>query len=646
MNIGSKIVYCILTILAALAFWFLPFNNHDFTYYLIVRDWMSGESFLQSVLFAFFILPIVAFLLCPLTSSKGMSIIMSIAMLVPALYAFIESEEATLPIIVYTILVSLGVLTTIILNVGYTPEEENSLQKKLPEERSYDDAKLEGILKNPESYHPEFIAKCQRELEIRNASKSLIEKVTEFDDTKIEEILSNTDIYSLALIYSCKQEQQRRKNLKAEELKKQAEEQRRIFEQQEKERKKRRAAWWNKWKIYVIIFSTISFIYFGNLFTNINLIKQYNYFYDRIVVQKKTSDIDSTTITTIKSICDRVIQKPFIAKKHKGNAYHLKSYLNEDSVNLSPNAELLSKAMEFKSPLATAEIAMQVLLGDGGTCNEDDRNSAIKTLQNLNTLEADIILAAFEFVWTDYSKAYEILSKHINKSKTKFKTDRYIMEYDESDCLTTIGYNMLGVIYYYGFDIVDQSVEKAKYYLNYNHLLNNLSNSELADYKPSTHDSYFYRIHAQVYEIIGDLLFLGYTHDKYKNKYLDKNFILNFTYGSYNFYSAANYIAPLFLDYIEDKIGIIENIYKAKNKRYNVFHDYSSEKYHYLLNRGNWGIEFTRNNLEKNRSVCIGQFYDPRGSHYLYKSYEKTGLFLTINEDLTNDTYNVELTYF
>ncbi|MBR5856171.1 MAG: hypothetical protein IKY70_02730 [Bacteroidales bacterium] len=591
---------------------------------------------MQNVFFAYLILPIIAFILCPLSSSKGMSILMSLAMLCPALYDFISSESADLPTVAYTIFVVLGLLSTLILNAGKQSEE------KEPEERHYNDSKLKEILQNPESYHPEFVAKCKKELEIREESKSLAEKVIQFDDVKIEEILSNTATYSLALAYCCKQEKDRRNALKAEELKKQEEEQRRLYEQQERERQEKIVAWWRKWKIHIILISIITFAILGNLIANRLLIYQYRPFYDKIVVQKNHHDIDSTTISQIEAICDKVIEKPLISKIHKGNVYHLKSYLGASNISLMPDEELLSKAKDFKSPLAIAEAAIPLLF-DNSSYNENDKNKTIEMLQKLNTVEADIILAAYEFLDYNYSKAYEILMKNIKKSTNRFKTDNLPMAYDESYCLTTLGYNILGILHYIGVDDIELSVTKAKHYLCYNSLIEKYSDAELANYLPKTEVPYFYRIRAQVYDIIGDLLFMGYANEKYTYRY--DNLVLNLICGSFHFYSAADHIAPFYIEELEDKIKITENIHNAKIKRYRGLHGSRSKDFKYHLNRNDWGVEFTERRSEQIKSVAIGQFYNSSNS-YSYDSYDKRGLFMVIEENLINDTYNVELKYF
>lgn len=466
---------------------------------------------------------------------------------------------------------------------------------------------------------------------------------SKLDDAVINHVLSNPETYSVSFVDYCKKEKSRRQALSVKDGNKLNDFEKIINEQPENERRDKLMVWWRKWKLCVIACGVVILAILGNTYSNRKVIQQYHNYYDVIVVQKKQFNADSSTIAMIESACDNVIDKMLISRKHKGNAYHLKAYLKGNGSK--PDADLLYQAKELNSPLAIVETAMQIMFEIGDFFTVDDVKRAIEKLDDLNTVEADIILAANEFMKSNYNAAYELLSKNIKTSTLRFKTDHHYMEYDESDCITTLGYNMLGILYYYGNGGAKQSAKLAKHYLNYNGLMKSFSADELADYKPTVRYSYFNSIIAETYNIIGDFLFMAHNHYMYRKTYASDDYVLKYICGSYNFYSAASHLDSDVIG-LTDKLGITGKIYERCSKRNSGWRTKSYSGNYYILDNKNWGIGFTANKSEEIKYLTIGQFVRSNARSRLYESYKRRGTCLLVEDDLAKDTYKVYLKTF
>ena len=512
--------------------------------------------------------------------------------------------------------------------------------------RGCTDDKLDEIIRDGGMYHPAVLQRCQEEREIRAKSKALEDKVVLFDDVKIQEVLSNQALYSPELAYCCEQEKARRERIRIEEEQKKIQEQLRINQQLEEARKMRISAWWKKWGMFVYVPCAILVVVLGIRSYNQNYISQYIDLYDQIVVQKR-QDLDKSLIAMVEPICDNVIKNVVFADKHKGNAYHLKSYVNGNCIREVADPDLLYKAKELKSPLAIVETASMVMFEVGDFFTKEDVDWAHESLKKLDIVEADIILAASYFLNNRYEDAYELLSHNIRKATGRFKKDNRPMEYDESSCITTLGYNMLGVMYYYGRG-VEHSLSKARHYLNYNSLMATMSDQKLAKYKPSSRYGYFSEIVSLAYQAMGDLLLTGYYHEKHKYYRGRDNCELNNICASFNFYTAAESLSGYVLgsaDGLEDKLEIVKKIYKSR-ERGSTWYVRGNDEYYYRINN-NFGVELSKDCSKLIRKVSIGPMYRTRNREKPYDDfYIKRGNCLVAEENLETDSYNVEIKTF
>lgn len=112
--------------------------------------------------------------------------------------------------------------------------------------RLYDDAKLAEIAGSEGIYNSQLVQQCRHEIEVRNKSNVLYEKIKELDDNRINEIIENSGAYSEEFVYGCERERSLR-----EEVRKQNERIR--WEKEYEEKRERRSKWWKKWGALVIM---------------------------------------------------------------------------------------------------------------------------------------------------------------------------------------------------------------------------------------------------------------------------------------------------------------------------------------------------------------------------------------------------------
>lgn len=108
----------------------------------------------------------------------------------------------------------------------------NTSKEALNNVRLYDAAKLAEIAGSEGIYNSELVLQCRHELEIRNNSEALYEKIKELDDNRINEIIGNSIAYSEEFVYGCERE----KALRIETRK-----------QEEIQKKEANKKWWKKW---------------------------------------------------------------------------------------------------------------------------------------------------------------------------------------------------------------------------------------------------------------------------------------------------------------------------------------------------------------------------------------------------------------
>ena len=517
--------------------------------------------------------------------------------------------------------------------------------------RSFDDSKLEMIVANEDGvYNNDLIEVCKRELEIRSASEQFLEEVSHYDDAKLDSVLFNPSMFSEEVVFCCQQEKSRRKALKLEEEARNEEERKRIEAEMMKERMERLLAWWKKWRVYVIAAFVTVVALLINRGLNKSRVEEFIDYYQKIVVDKGNDiDLNSLNIETIDSICDRVINKPFIAKKHKGNAYHLKSYITDNKVCMQPDSALLEKAMKMKSPLAATEVAMVKLFGNNGASAPEDKEWAIKKLEDLNTLQADILLAAYEFEKSNYNEAYEILSERLDPSVKRFGKDKTnLLYYDETDRLVSLGYRMLGIFHYYGMGGAYQSLADARYFLDFEHVASHYKQGKINTFIPKDSCLYFNKINSAFYHVMGDLvLSLTYKRDN----------IAYYTYMNYKgeiypliklvhrYYSSSNRLSPGD-EVLNEKLKIIETVCNRSKKsnwnRYNI-----SERVGECYYKNGWGMDVCFLYDSKQTTIHIGQmsvnFVGWWGD--TVKPRLK-GKCIVMTENLSNDTYKVEVKKF
>lgn len=519
--------------------------------------------------------------------------------------------------------------------------------------RSFDDSKLEMIVANEDGvYNNDLIEVCKRELEIRGASEQFREEVSHYDDAKLDAVLFFPSEFSEELVFCCQQEKDKRDALKLEEEARKEEERLRIEAERMKERREKMLAWWKKWRVYVIAACVLIVALLINKGVNKSIIKKYSEYYDEIVVDKGNDiDLNSLDIETIDSICDRVINKPFIAKKHKGNAYHLKSYITDNKVCMQPDSALLEKAMKMKSPLAAAEVAMIKLFGNNGASAPEDKEWAIKKLEDLNTLQADILLAAYEFEKSNYNEAYEILSERLDPSVKRFGKDKTnLLYYDETDRLVSLGYRMLGIFHYYGMGGAYQSLADARYFLDFEHVASLYKKGEINTFIPNDSCLYFNKVNSAFYHVMGDLvLSLTYTYKRDYNRY--------YTYTNYKeqiypliklvhrYYSSSNRLSPGD-EVLNEKLKIIETVCnRSKKSNWNAYN--ISERIGECYYKNGWGMDVCFLYDSKQTTIHIGQmsvnFVGWWGD--TVKPRLK-GKCIVMTENLSNDTYKVEVKKF
>lgn len=517
--------------------------------------------------------------------------------------------------------------------------------------RSFDDSKLEMIVANEDGvYNNDLIEVCKRELEIRGASEQFREEVSHYDDDKLDAVLFFPSEFSEELVFCCQQEKDKRDALKLEEEARKEEERLRIEAERMKERREKMLAWWKKWRVYVIAACVLIVALLINKGVNKSIIKKYSEYYDEIVVHKGNDiDLESLQIETIEQICQRVIDKPLIARKHKGNAYHLKSYLTGNKVCMQPDSALLEKAMKMKSPLAAAEVAMIKLFGNNGASAPEDKEWAIKKLEDLNTLQADILLAAYEFEKSNYNEAYEILSERLDPSVKRFGKDKTnLLYYDETDRLVSLGYRMLGIFHYYGMGGAYQSLADARYFLDFEHVASHYKKGKINTFIPKDSCLYFNKINSAFYHVMGDLV-LSLTYKRDNNAY--------YTYTNYKeqiypliklvhrYYSSSNRLSPGD-EVLNEKLKIIETVCNRSKKsnwnRYNI-----SERVGECYYKNGWGMDVCFLYDSKQTTIHIGQmsvnFVGWWGD--TVKPRLK-GKCIVMTENLSNDTYKVEVKKF
>lgn len=536
-----------------------------------------------------------------------------------------------------------------------TDTEENLNGLKL-RARSFDASRLEDIVSNEDGiYNQELIKVCKRELEIRGASEQFREEVSHYDDDKLDAVLFFPSEFSEELVFCCQQEKDKRDALKLEEEARKEEERLRIEAERMKERREKMLAWWKKWRVYVIAACVLIVALLINKGVNKSIIKKYSEYYDEIVVDKGNDiDLNSLNIETIDSICDRVINKPFIAKKHKGNAYHLKSYITDNKVCMQPDSALLEKAMKMKSPLAAAEVAMIKLFGNNGASAPEDKEWAIKKLEDLNTLQADILLAAYEFEKSNYNEAYEILSERLDPSVKRFGKDKTnLLYYDETDRLVSLGYRMLGIFHYYGMGGAYQSLADARYFLDFEHVASHYKQGKINTFIPKDSCLYFNKINSAFYHVMGDLvLSLTYERDNIYYTYYTYNTYTNYKEQIYpliklvhRYYSSSNRLSPGD-EVLNEKLKIIETVCNRSKKsnwnRYNI-----SERVGKCYYKNGWGMDVCFLYDSKQTTIHIGQmsvnFVGWWGD--TVKPRLK-GKCIVMTENLSNDTYKVEVKKF
>ena len=80
--------------------------------------------------------------------------------------------------------------------------------------RLYDDAKLAEIAGSEGIYNSQLVQQCRHEIEVRNKSNVLYEKIKELDDNRINEIIENSGAYSEEFVYGCERERSLREEVR------------------------------------------------------------------------------------------------------------------------------------------------------------------------------------------------------------------------------------------------------------------------------------------------------------------------------------------------------------------------------------------------------------------------------------------------
>lgn len=528
--------------------------------------------------------------------------------------------------------------------VKYKGDQPNDdriiLQRTKKEARTYDLPTLNNIVENKDAYNLYLVDACKHELEIRENSKQHMDEVAQYGDMIIKDILKAPYNHPEEIVYCCEQEYKRRCELELEAQKQYYKEQQFLIEERRKELKKKIVAFCKKWKTVIIIFVSLLFAFLVNLVINASIVNKFSEPYKEIVLNKHF-ETDPSKVASIEKICDRVINKPLISRKHKGNAFHLKSYLKFDISTSKPDSELILKALDYRSPLATVDVAMMKLFDDSGVYTSNDIQWAIDKLEKLDQLESDIVLAAYEFNNLNYSNAYNLLEKYIDVTSRRFKKyNTQEIVYDESDCLISVGYKILAILHYYGEGGATKSFKDAKNYLKYNEIYY-LTDEEFADYSPKVGFTYFKNITSRCYEIMGDMLLSGFVNVKRnKNGYSYKG-VYPYIKSSLNFYKAAATYSQE-NDNLNNKITIVNKMYSMDpdNKSKWSGHAYcaNSSYYHGQFRRKNYGIVFNRPlGSEIDMKIVIG----PMSSYW--GNYKHKGNCIVISFDEYYDTYAVKI---
>lgn len=119
--------------------------------------------------------------------------------------------------------------------------------------RQYDAAKLAEIAGSEGIYNSNLVQQCRHELEVRNNSEALYEKIRVLDDERINEILCNSAAYSEEFVYGCEREKALRAEARKQEEMRKAEEERIRLEKEYEEKLEKRRIWWKKWGTLVAI---------------------------------------------------------------------------------------------------------------------------------------------------------------------------------------------------------------------------------------------------------------------------------------------------------------------------------------------------------------------------------------------------------
>ena len=257
----SKIINVVLALISIVCFLALDFygfgSSKNFTGAEVMEMIEDGEE-IWPVLFV--IIPVIHIIIRFLTQKIAGGILCGCLMLIPVITALAQVDVDYLQVGFYVYaVISVLMIFTPLLDLAGTPDSQTPADKS-NQTRTMSDSQLQKIVDKPEMYNATLVSQCKEELDIRTNAQSMMPEVETYNNEKIDDILKNKGTYSAAIVFCCK-------TVKAERIRKEAEEQRKEQERIAKEKDEKRKSFWAKWRWVIIgtitaVFTVVCAIYF------------------------------------------------------------------------------------------------------------------------------------------------------------------------------------------------------------------------------------------------------------------------------------------------------------------------------------------------------------------------------------------------